>query len=52
MRYEAKYVDGQWYVWDNWRNDYLRGSQGADGGGQIVAEAAQQKAEGLEREKE
>jgi hypothetical protein len=51
QRYEAKCVDGQWYVWDNWRNDYLRGSQGAYGGGQIGARAAQQMADALNKEK-
>lgn len=51
QRYEAKCVDGQWYVWDNWRNDYLRGSQGAYGGGQIGAQSAQQMADALNKEK-
>ena len=51
MRYEAKYVDGQWYVWDNQLNDYLRGSQGAYGGGQIGEQAAQQMATALNKEK-
>ena len=51
QRYEAKCVDGQWYVWDNWLNDYLRGSQGAYGGGQIGAQAAQQMADALNKEK-
>ena len=51
MRYEARYVDGQWYVWDNRLSDYLRGSQGAYGGGQIGAQAAQQMADALIKEK-
>ena len=51
MRYEARYVDGQWYVWDNRLSDYLRGSQGAYGGGQIGEQAAQQMADALNKEK-
>jgi hypothetical protein len=35
----------------NWRNDYLRGSQGAYGGGQIGAQSAQQMADALNKEK-